>query len=81
MLRVHGTLGIGRFGLFEPYAGSTELWVAGKAKISTSSEVHQVALRTPTSLTKIGRLSIFDGALCVASLRAQKDVQFGCPSP
>ena len=81
VLRVHGTLNIGRFGLFEPYAGSTELWVAGKAKISTSSEVHQVALRTPTSLTKIGRLSIFDGALCVASLRAQKDVQFGCPSP
>jgi hypothetical protein len=81
VVRVQGDLKIGRFGLFEPYAGSSQLWVAGKAKISTSSAVHQAALRTPDLQTKLGRFVVFNGSLCADTLKAQRAVQLGCPSP
>ena len=80
-VRVQGDLNIGRSSLFEPYAGTSQMWVAGKAKISTSSVLHQVALHTPDSQTKLGRLAVLDGALCADAIRASRDVQLGCPSP
>ena len=81
VVRVQGDMKIGRFGLFQPYAGSSQLWVGGKAKISTSSAVHQAALRTPDMQTKLGRFVIFDGSLCADALKMQRAVQLGCPSP
>ena len=81
VLRVQGDLKLGRFGLFEPLAGSSQIWVAGKAKISTSSAVHGAALRTPDLQTKLGRFVIFNGSLCADTLKAQRAVQLGCPSP
>jgi hypothetical protein len=80
-MRVQGDFKIGRFGLFEPYAGSSQVWVGGKAKISTSSEVHRIALRSPDTQTKLGRFVVFDGSLCADTLKTQRAVQLGCPSP
>jgi hypothetical protein len=63
------------------YAGSSQVWVGGKAKISTSSEVHRIALRSPDTQTKLGRFVVFDGSLCADTLKTQRAVQLGCPSP
>ena len=81
VIRVERDLKLGRFGLFEPYAGSSQVWVGGKAKISTSSVVHGIALRSPDNQTKLGRFVFFDGSLCADTLKTQRAVQLGCPSP
>jgi hypothetical protein len=81
VVRVHGDLNVARYGLFEPYAGSSQLWVTGKVKVSTSSAIRQAALRTPETPTKLGRFVVFDGSICAATLRASRNVQLGCPGP
>jgi hypothetical protein len=81
VIRVDRDFKLGRFGLFEPYAGSSQVWVGGKAKISTSSVVHGIALRSPDTQTKLGRFVVFDGSLCADTLKTQRAVQLGCPSP
>jgi hypothetical protein len=79
VVRLQGDLKIGRFGLIEPYAGSAQIWVAGKGKILTSSGVHAAAINTPDSTLKLGRFVDFEGALCADSLKGSRSVRLGCP--
>ncbi len=81
VVRLPGDLKIGRFGLIEPLAGSAQLWVAGRAKILTSTVVHGTAINTPDDALKLGRFVVFDGALCADTLRGGRSVQLGCPVP
>src|SRR5262245_47809227 len=79
VVRLQGDLKIRRFGLIEPYAGSAQIWVAGKGKILTSTGVHAAAINTPDSTLKLGRFVDFEGALCADSLRGSRSVRLGCP--
>jgi len=78
VIRIHGSFRVGRFGLIEPFAGSTQIWVADSAKFSTGSTVHRTAMNVPDSMLKLGRLMDFDGALCADSLRTGRSVKLGC---
>jgi len=79
--RIQGDLRTGRGALVEPFAGTTQLWVGGTAKLGSGSEVHQTVLRVPDDRLSLGRLVKFDGALCADQLRGSRSVALGCPLP
>jgi hypothetical protein len=81
VVRIQRDLRTGRGALIEPFAGTTQIWVSGKAKLGTGSEVHQTVLRVPNARLSLGRLVRFDGALCADQLRGSRSVALGCPLP
>jgi hypothetical protein len=81
VVRIEGDWKMGYAGLIEPFAGTTQVFVGGKMKIGTGSEVHNAVVIVPNSTLLLRRLVKFDGALCADRLRASTGVKLGCPLP
>jgi hypothetical protein len=79
--RIQGNLRTGRGTLIEPLAGTTQLWVGGKAKIGAESEIRGTVFFVPDTRLSLARLTRFGGALCVGQLRGSRGVALGCPLP